>query len=198
MGRPRKLSEEEAVERALQVFWRKGYDLASVADLTAALQVGPSGLYNAFGSKEGLYRLAIERYVERYASFVETAAEADLDVLPAVQGLLREAVKAYTDPTMPSGCAIMQSAGAARPEDSVAAAITLEVKGAVERRIQRMLERASKSHGTPLSASSRVLAKYLIGVLRGLSQLAIDGAGRADLMRVADVAARSCPGEVSG
>ncbi len=192
MGRPRNLSEHEAIERALRVFWQKGYDLASISDLSEALGVGPSSVYNAFGSKEQLFRRAIERYVESYASFVERAAEADLDVEEAVRGLLRAAARVYTAPDTPPGCAIMQSAGAASPEQSAAARITLGVKHAVEGRIKDMLERASQRHNTRLSASSEVLARYLIGTLRGLSQLAIDGTSRRELLRVADVAARAC------
>lgn len=188
------MSEDEAIERALLVFWQRGYDLTSIADLSERLGVGPSSLYNAFGSKEALFRRAIERYVERYASFVERAAEADLDVEAAVRGLLQAAVRVYLGPDTPRGCAIMQSAGAASPEDSVAAQITLEVKASVETRLKEMLKRASERHGTALSAAPRVLAKYLIGTLRGLSQLAIDGASERDLLRVAEVAARGCVG----
>ena len=192
MGRPRNIPESEAIDRALRVFWMQGYDRASVADLAAALEVGPSSLYNAFGNKEQLYRRAIEHYVARYTGFIGEAEEADLDVETSVAGLLRAAAMVYTDPNTPPGCAVMQTGGASSPEESRAAAITLEVKAAVEQRLKRMLDRASRAHGTELAAPSRILAKYLIGTLRGLSQLAIDGLGRKDLVRVGDVAARGC------
>lgn len=192
MGRPRNIPEEEAIDRALRVFWRLGYDRTSVADLSSALEVGPSSLYNAFGSKEQLYRRAIEHYVAQYTDFVDEAEQDGLDVEASVRGLLRAAATAYTAPGNPPGCAIMQTGGASSPEESEAAAITVEVKTAVERRLKRMLDRASRTHGTELSAPSRIVAKYLIATLRGLSQLAIDGAGRRDLQRVCDVAAKGC------
>ncbi len=100
-------------------------------------------------------------------------------------------------PDSPPGCAVMQSAGAASPEESEAAAITLEVKAGVERQLVSLLDQASEAHGTPLSASSKVLAKYLNGTLRGLSQLVIDGASRTDLMQICDVAARACVAKAS-
>lgn len=186
------MPEKEAIDIALRLFWKQGYDRTSVNDLSAALGVGPSSLYNAFGSKQELFRRAIEHYAETYTSFIDRALERDLDVEPAVRGLLREAADVYASPDSPPGCAVMQSAGAASPEESEAAAITLEVKEEVERRLVQLLERASQSHGTPLSASPRVLAKYLNGTLRGLSQLVIDGAGRSDLIQVCDVAAGAC------
>lgn len=192
MGRPRKLPESEAIDIALRLFWKQGYDRTSVADLSAALGVGPSSLYNAFGSKQQLYRRAIEHYAATYTSFIDHALESDLDVEPAVRGLLREATAVYTSPDSPPGCAVMQSAGAASPDDSEAAAITLEVKAEVERRLALLIERASKFHGTALSASPSVLAKYLNGTLRGLSQLVIDGADFTELMQVCDVAAGAC------
>ncbi len=192
MGRPRNLPVDEALDRALLEFWARGYDRTSISDLSRALGVGPSSVYNAFGSKQELYRRSIERYTQTYTGFVETAAESDLDVVPSVRGLLRDAARVYASPETPPGCAIMQSAGAATAEESEAAAITLEVKAVVEQKLKRMLERSSRSHGTPLSASARVVAKYLIATLRGLSQLAIDGASEADLLRVADIAAEAC------
>ena len=186
------MPEEQAIDLALETFWRKGFDRTSISDLSAALGVGPSSLYNAFGSKEELYRRAIERYVATYAGFIDEAVARDMDVEPAVRGLLREAARVYASPDSPPGCVVMQSGGAVGPGDSVAAAITLKVKAEVERKLAKMLDRSSRSHGTPLSASARLLAKYLIGTMRGLSQLSIDGASLRDLMKVCDVAARAC------
>ena len=192
MGRPRKIPEEEGVARALRVFWEKGYDRTSIADLSEALEVGPSGIYNAFGSKEGLFARAVEHYLSRYATFAQEAADADLDVEPLVRHLLRQAVKGYTDPDTPAGCVVMQAAGSSGPEASRAAAITLEVKGRYEEMLRKVLEQASRKHGTRLAGSARVTAKYLIATLRGLSQLAIDGASVRDLNRICDMAARAC------
>ena len=192
MARPRKISEEEAIDRALRVFWEYGYERASVALLSEALEVGPSGLYNAFGSKAELFRQAIQHYTNTFAGFATEISDRDLDVEEVVRTLLREAAKAYLAPDTPPGCAVMQSAGAASAEQSEAASITLEVKAGLEVVFRRMLDRASKRHGTKLAAPSRVLAKYLIATMRGLSQLAIDGASLRELNKVADVAAGAC------
>ena len=145
MGRPRKIQRDQAIDRALKVFWEKGYEQTSIADLSAALEGGPSSIYNAFGNKESLFRLAIERYVAQYTGFL-AAAELDLDVEPLVLEVLRGAARAYTSPNLPPGCAIMQSGGAPGARHSRAAAITLEVKAAVEQQLERALARAAKTH----------------------------------------------------
>lgn len=186
------MPESMAIDLALRLFWKQGYDRTSIADLSAALGVGPSSLYNAFGSKQELFRRAIEHYVATYTGFIDEALARDLDVEPAVRGLLRAAATVYTDPDSPPGCAVMQSAGAASPEESEAAAITVAVKAGVEQQLVRLLDQAAEAHGTRLSAPSRVLATYLNSTLRGLSQLVIDGTSHADLMRVCDVAAGAC------
>ncbi|MCA9673105.1 MAG: TetR/AcrR family transcriptional regulator [Myxococcales bacterium] len=191
MGRPRTIPRDQAIDRALKVFWEKGYEQTSIADLSAALEGGPSSIYNAFGNKESLFRLAIERYVAQYTGFL-AAAELDLDVEPLVLEVLRGAARAYTSPNLPPGCAIMQSGGAPGARHSRAAAITLEVKAAVEQQLERALARAAKTHDTTLAASSRVVAKYLMTTMRGMSQLAIDGASCRELLAVAKVAATAC------
>jgi AcrR family transcriptional regulator len=191
MGRPRTIPRQEALELALRVFWEKGFEGTSIADLAAALQGGPSSLYNAFGSKEELFRLAIEHYVARYTSFLD-ATEKDLDVQSLVLELLRGAARAYTTPDLPPGCAIMQSGGAPGAELSRAAAITLEIKTSVENKLRKALRLAAHAHGTELASSPSVVAKFLMTTLRGMSQLAIDGASTRELLAVAEVAAGAC------
>jgi len=192
MSRPRSISKEDTLERALLLFWERGYDRTSIADLSEAIGVGPSSLYNSFGSKEGLFQQAIHRYVATYADPAmqiigtdngETAEEF-------VGVLLRRLVKLYTAKDQPPGCAIFQSGGAGMPEESSACATTAEVKGSLTAAIRKRLESCAKA-GDELRASPRTLALFIVGTLRGLSQLACDGASRADLLKVADHAAES-------
>jgi AcrR family transcriptional regulator len=75
MGRPRAFDIEKALDQALQVFWHKGYEGASLSDLTAAMGINRPSLYAAFGNKEELFRKALERYIEGPASYVEHALQ---------------------------------------------------------------------------------------------------------------------------
>ena len=69
MGRPREFDIERALDRALEVFWRNGYEGASIASLTEAMGINPPSLYAAFGNKEGLFRRALDRYVQQRTGF---------------------------------------------------------------------------------------------------------------------------------
>ena len=73
IGRPRAFDVDEALDRALDVFWRKGYEGASICDLTAAMGINPPSLYAAFGNKEELFRKALDRYVEMHDEFLREA-----------------------------------------------------------------------------------------------------------------------------
>ncbi len=195
MARPRSVSKEDSLELALQLFWERGYDLTSIADLSAAIGVGPSSLYNSFGSKENLFRLAIERYLSTHAAPTLGRLD-DKDAGTAVEyarGLLREAAKLYTSKGFPRGCAMFEGAGSGPPEQSPACAMTHAIKRDLNKTIRKRLDAYSRS-GEMLSASSKVLAAFLLGSMRGLSQLACDGANRTELMGVADHAAQSLTG----
>ena len=70
IGRPRAFDMDQALDRALDVFWRKGYEGASICDLTAAMGINPPSLYAAFDNKEGLFRKALDRYAAMHDVFM--------------------------------------------------------------------------------------------------------------------------------
>ncbi len=193
MSRPRSISKEDSLERALLLFWERGYDRTSIADLSEAIGVGPSSIYNSFGSKEQLFREAIDRYVATYASpaMKLIATDTGESAVEFVRELMRLLVKLYTDKKKPAGCAIFQSGGAGMPEESHACATTNEIKGGLRTAIRKRLDACAKA-GDELSAPPKTLALFIVSSLRGISQLACDGASRSDLMKVADHAAESC------
>src|SRR5262249_47732372 len=107
MGRPREFDVAQALDRALLVFWRNGYEGASIAELTAAMGINPPSLYAAFGNKEALFRKALDRYVELHAKFWHDAFEAET-ARGVVEHLLRESVDFLTDPRNPPGCLLVR------------------------------------------------------------------------------------------
>ncbi|MFT5412023.1 MAG: AcrR family transcriptional regulator [Verrucomicrobiales bacterium] len=193
MARPRSIPEEESLERALKLFWDKGFDRTSIADLGKVLGVGPSSIYNAFGSKEALYQRALGHYMQTHTGFVTAIfAEAkDSSIEVCVRKLLRTLAEFYSSKETPLGCALLQSGGAGRPENSEACEFTCGVKADVEDAIRELFETRLKA-GDELAASPHILAKFIAATMRGLSQLACDGTSQSDLLQVADHAARSC------
>jgi len=193
MPRPRTLSEPEVLERALEVFWVHGFDRTSVGDLSKAVGLGPSSIYNAFGSKLELFRRAIEHYMGSHAGFAAALLSnpSEHDASSLVRALLRAAVDLYTSEDNPKGCAMFEGGGTGSPVDSDACAATLEHKAKLESLLLSCLKARAKA-GDSLAASPAVLAKSVVATMRGLSQLARDGATRRDLNAVADHAAASC------
>lgn len=107
MPRPRRFDADAAVERAKDVFWRRGFHATSVADLAGELRLGPGSLYAAFDSKEGLYQRAFERYCTDQVDQLVAALEEGLDIRTAVRQLLLGLMEADLDD--PRGCFLVNS-----------------------------------------------------------------------------------------
>src|SRR5256885_4867094 len=97
IGRPRAFDVDLALDRALQVFWRKGYEGASLSDLTQAMGINRPSLYAAFGDKEMLFRKALDRYASGPAAYVSEALK-ESTARAAIERLLREAAYSLTNP----------------------------------------------------------------------------------------------------
>src|SRR6201993_1326600 len=109
VGRPRAFDIDKALDRALQVFWRKGYEGTSLSDLTKAMRINRPSLYAAFGNKEALFKKAIDRYVEGPGAFVRDSL-AQPTARAVAERLLRGTIELATDSRNPRGCLIVQGA----------------------------------------------------------------------------------------
>src|SRR5215475_5635865 len=103
MGRPRGFDTEKALDEAMEVFWRRGYEGATIAELTNAMGINPPSLYVAFGSKEGLLKAALDRYTQRHNEFMAEALGAPT-VREFIERMLLRIADLQTDPDNPPGC----------------------------------------------------------------------------------------------
>src|SRR6266851_36658 len=108
-GRPRAFDVDRALDRALHLFWRKGYEGTSLSDLTTAMGINRPSLYAAFGNKEALFRKALDRYADGPAAYVYEALDEPTARAVAAR-LLHGAVDLLTDPRTPPGCLLVQGA----------------------------------------------------------------------------------------
>src|SRR5262245_51954333 len=108
-GRPREFDLDDALDRAMLVFWRQGYDGTSLSDLTAAVGVRRPSLYAAFGNKDGLFRKVLHRYAEVSTTFI-TRAIAAPTARAVAEGLFRGAAEFHGDPGNPPGCLVTHGA----------------------------------------------------------------------------------------
>jgi AcrR family transcriptional regulator len=192
IGRPREFDLETALDRALLVFWRNGYEGASISDLTEAMGINPPSLYAAFGNKEGLFRKVVDRYIERYASFWEVARAAPT-ARAMVEHLLRASVDFLTDESNPRGCLMVRGAMACSEASNKIRDELVTRRATGEAMLRERFERASREGEIPPDLNPADYARYIMTVLEGMSVQAAGGASRDDLQKVAEMALRTWP-----
>lgn len=191
-GRPRSFDAEQALDCALDVFWRKGYEGATLPDLTEAMGINRPSLYAAFGNKEQLFRKALDRYMEGPASFVRQALERPT-ARRVAEALLYGEIELLTNPKNPRGCFAVQAALACGDEAECVRAELSARRKSLELAIRRRLQRARRERDLPARADPAALAGFLAAVTHGLAVQAAGGATRKDLKRVAEMALRAWP-----
>lgn len=193
MGRPRAFDRDQVLDRAMDVFWRHGYEGASLAELTGTMGINPPSLYAAFGSKEGLFRAVLERYGQGRASFMEDVLGAPTS-RQVVERFLRGSAELAGDPRKPAGCLVLQSGlTCGVGGESVADALS-EQRRDPESRLRVRFEQARAEGDLPSGVDPAALARYLAAVVQGMSVQAAGGATRAELQQVAEMALRTWPG----
>lgn len=182
-GRPRSFDRDRALDAAMRVFWAKGFGGASMSDLTSAMGIASPSLYAAFGSKEALFKEAIDHYVAIHSEGfwgvmdLPTARES-------VEGLLRNAASVFSAPDIPNGCMVIQTAAEEGDLSPELAAALCELRASnaetLTRRLQRAVEEGDVAPGTDV----RAVADFYATVHKGLSLSARGGAGADELNSV--------------
>jgi AcrR family transcriptional regulator len=191
-GRPREFDVDKALERALKVFWRKGYEGATLPDLTKAMGINRPSLYAAFGNKEALFRKAMDRYAQGPAAFVQEAVR-EPSARAVVERVLEGTVRLITDSRNPRGCFLVQGALACgNSADRVRREMAKRRDCTMEALCKRF-ERAVAEKDLPADCNPADFARFVVTVLHGLSVQAAGGASRDELKRAADIALRAWP-----
>lgn len=174
------------------VFWERGYEGASLDDLTAAMGISRPSLYAAFGNKENLFRKAMERYARGPGGVIAAALEAPT-AREAAERLLRAVAHSLTAPGKPRGCMALNSALVCGEEARAARDHARALRCDTEAMIRKRFRRAAKEGDLPPGADPDELARYVATVSAGLSVQAVNGATRKDLLRVVETAMRAWP-----
>lgn len=192
-GRPPAFDREAALDRAMRLFWDRGYEGASMDELTAAMGVSPSSLYAAFGSKAALYDQALDRYLTGPGDYAGPVLAADLPTRAAFERLFEVAAYELTRADQPLGCMVAIAETHCSPAAEGVRAAVAERRLASLRLFEDRLKRGVAAG--ELSADTDVgdLARYLATVLNGLSIQARDGATREELAAVGRTAMRAWP-----
>lgn len=191
-GRPRGFDPEKALERAMRVFWKHGYEGASLTDLTEAMGINRPSMYATFGNKEKLFRRVLDRYADDSAGYVRRGLQA-LTARGAMEKILFGAAEALNAPGQPRGCLMVQGALACGDEANAVRRELCTRRAAGEKAIRERLERAVTEGDLPAGADAAELAGYVSAVLHGMSVEAAGGASREKLRRIAERAMVAWP-----
>jgi AcrR family transcriptional regulator len=176
----------------MTVFWRKGYEGASLADLTEAMGINPPSLYAAFGNKEGLFRAVLDRYDERRKELMDKVLAAPDPI--SVARLFLEGVADFTADTNgrnPPGCLLVQSGLSCSDQDIPD--VLAEHRAEKERALRERFARDVKDGKLPKNADPATLARYLVAMANGLCVQASAGSTVAELRSVVELAVAAFP-----
>lgn len=165
MPRVKLFDQEEAVSRAMELFWEKGYEATSLSDLTAHLGIGKGSFYATFESKERLFQLCIEKYTESSLPFLDIALDADADLQVALQKLLEGYVEGLMNDHKRRGCFMANSCALVNTQGPGID----ETINAHYQRIEQYLSRSMEQRGVEPSRAQGVSA-LIITFLIGMSQ----------------------------
>lgn len=192
MGRHREFDAEKVLDAALCVFWRKGYEGASYADLTEATGVERPALYSAFGNKEALFRKALARYDERYLNYIPEALQLPT-TRQVVARILQKTVDLNTRYPDHMGCLGINGALAGSDEAEPVRQALIDFRAAGEAQLRERFERAKAEGDLPETAKPDALAAFVLAVSHGMAVQAKAGFSREMLEAVAEQALSTWP-----
>ena len=192
LGRPRSFETGAALDAAMKVFWCKGYEGASLSDLTRAMGINRPSLYAAFGDKESLFRKVLDRYDSGPAAYVREALNQPT-ARAVVERLMEGAADLGTASSNPPGCLLVQAALACGDGAKAIRDDLILRRDAGEKAVRQRLKRAQAEGDLPQDANSADLARYVVTVIQGIAVQAASGAARNELGRVIENALRAWP-----
>ena len=192
-GRPRAFDRDTSLQRAMDVFWVRGYEGASLAALTEAMEIRPPSLYAAFGSKEGLFREALAHYLGQHGRYRRDVLDGAPSAREGVAELLRETVARFCSDEFPRGCLVVLAALTGTPEsEAVRDALSAE-RGESIRLFRERMRRGIADGDLAADTDMEELATFYATVLFGLSVQAKDRVPCERLLAVVERALRAWP-----
>jgi AcrR family transcriptional regulator len=188
-GRPISFDKDAALEAAMLLFWERGFEGTSMADLTQAMGLNPSSIYAAFGDKHALFSLAVKRYVESRTEYATKALE-EPTLEKVVRALFDSTVAFLTSPGHPPTCMTLAGAVGCSVAATPARDIMTEIRKQNEVAMKARFLQARKSGELSKEVNVDDYTRYLSSILAGLSIQAANGSTKTELKRTSQMALR--------
>ena len=185
-GRPLSFDREQVLDAAVQVFWDKGYEGASLDDLTHAMGINRPSLYSKFGNKHELFMLAIDRYVATITSTQLVPLMEANDVRQAISGYLRQVIQCVASSDWPAGCLVVSVATEASERDEIVRSKVSGLLEWAEELIAHRIAEFARDDGSSRVNDPKKLARMVAAIAQGLASRARAGAAKDELLDLAD------------
>ncbi|MAW98870.1 TetR/AcrR family transcriptional regulator [Stakelama pacifica] len=192
-GRPREFDVDEALSAALRVFWSKGYEGASLSDLTEAMGITRPSLYAAFGNKEQLFCKALDLYENEKLAYTREALNQPT-VRAVIEYFMRGAIDVQCSDCEPRGCLGVISSVACGAEADCIREEVIRRRASSRAEIIARLEKGKADGDLPPDADIEALTNYMFAVLQGMAVMAGSGSSRAELEAIVTTMLANWPG----
>lgn len=192
-GRPKGFDREEALRAALELFWEKGYEPTSVAELCQAMNINPPSLYCCFGNKAELFLEAVRHYEEKYWQAPAKRFMEEPDIYKAVEGYFNDASRILLAPHTPCGCMLVLAAINISPDEKKIIGAIRSMRMETKKMFADRLARAIQDGQIPPDSDVPALSGSLTTFLEGLSLQARDKPFLSELLSMAAYAPRILP-----
>ena len=194
-GRPRVLDRDVGLDIAARLFWERGYEGTSTAHLTKAMGINPPTLYSMFGSKEELYRQALDFSIARENGRRLEILASNLPVHEAMRLYLYDIADGDTQSDKPRGCMVSTAVLQHAEENASIARMTAALRETSMQTLKARFDRAVEEGELPAQTDTDTLARFYGAIIQGMSAQACDGACNAGLKRLIDLALTAWPGK---
>ncbi len=188
LGRPRGFDRDEALARAMELFWARGYDATTLTELQRTIGINAPSFYAAFGSKEQLFREALELYVRTEGAPMTGAITLAPTARAAIERLLQASTISFRQPGKPAGCLMVLSATGCNDPDSGVADLLRERRAVRRTLIEERLRQGVVDGDLASDADLYAITTFYTAVLDGIAVEAREGASRRTLQTIADSA----------
>ena len=186
-GRPLSFDRGEAIQRAMEVFWARGFEGTTLEDLQTAMGgLTPPSIYNAFGSKEQLFKEAANLYVACFGEPTVRALEQAPTAREGLETMLRMTAKFLSQPGKPHGCLLVLGATNCTPANKGAQDYLQAIRRQAPKVLKQRLDRSVAQGELPAGLDTNAVAAFYAAVIHGLGVRAGDGASRKDLLAAVD------------